>query len=424
MDKIGEIVALLPNIEDPHTEYVLLRACLSLPKIGFFLRTTNTLPFLHLLHEFDRLQRDALNRILGAGLTDLQWRQAQLPISMGVLGLRGAADHASASHACSVLSTAPLSRALQGRQNDASPLSLPQEVLDDLTRRTGEDATVGVLWSLPQKALSLKIDLKCLATLTSNVQELGEVREAARLASLGLPRAGAWLIPPPIPSLGLHLQPLEFIMAAKYRLGCQVYDKEGPCPACLQHSDRFGDHALCCGHWGERIGRHNAIRDHIHSMAAKAVLNPVKEGRFLLPGCDRRPADVYVPNWAEGRDAAFDITVINPLQQATVAQAAETPGHSLDFAFNRKMRGTADECERQGVAFVPLAFESLGGWHRTAEKQVKKLAQAVARQTGVDESECCSQATSRLSLLLMKGNSAILINRIPSAPDPTIDGVE
>ena len=88
------------------------------------------------------------------------------------------------------------------------------------------------------------------------------------------------------------------------------------------------------------------------------------------------------------------------------------------------MRGTADECERQGVAFVPLAFESLGGWHRTAEKQVKKLAQAVARQTGVDESECCSQATSRLSLLLMKGNSAILINRIPSAPDPTIDGVE
>ena len=229
---------------------------------------------------------------------------------------------------------------------------------------------------------------------------------------------------PPMPSLGLHLQPLEFVMAAKYRLGCQVYDEEGPCPACLQHSDRFGDHALCCGHWGERIGRHNAIRDHIHSMAAKAVLSPVKEGRFLLPGCDRRPADVYLPNWAEGRDAALDITVINPLQQATVAQAAETPGHSLDFAFNRKMRGTAEECERQGVAFIPLAFESLGGWHKTAEKQVKKLAQAVARQTGVDESECCSQATSRLSLLLMKGNSAILINRIPSAPDPVIDGVE
>ena len=35
----------------------------------------------------------------------------------------------------------------------------------------------------------------------------------------------------------------------------------------------------------------------------------------------------------------------------------------------------------------------------------------------------CSQAISRLSLLLMKGNAAILINRIPAAPDATIDGL-
>ena len=51
------------------------------------------------------------------------------------------------------------------------------------------------------------------------------------------------------------------------------------------------------------------------------------------------------------------------------------------------------------------------------------MAQAVARQTGRDESECCSQATSRLSLLLMKGNAAILTNRIPAAPDALIDGL-
>ena len=144
---------------------------------------------------------------------------------------------------------------------------------------------------------------------------------------------------------------------------------------------------------------------------------------FILPGGDRRPADIYLPSWAEGRDAALDVTVINPLQQATVAEAAVTPGHSLSVAFERKMRGAADDCARQGVSFVPMAFESLGGWHKTAEQQVKRLAQAVARQTGRDESECCSQATSRLSLLLMKGNAAILSNRIPAAPDAPIDGL-
>ena len=94
---------------------------------------------------------------------------------------------------------------------------------------------------------------------------------------------------------------MPFLMAMKF-------NQAGPCPACLQHSDCYGDHALCCGHWGERITRHNSIRDHVHQMAAAAVLNPVKEGRFILPGNDRRPADIFLPNWAEGRDAAIDVT--------------------------------------------------------------------------------------------------------------------
>ena len=109
-------------------------------------------------------------------------------------------------------------------------------------------------------------------------------------------------------------------------------------------------------------------------MASSAVLNPVKEGRFLLPGNDRRPADVLLPNWAAGRDAALDVTVVNPLQQANVHEAAVNPGLSLSFAFERKMRGAADDCERQGASFIPLAFESLGGWHSAAVQEVKKIA--------------------------------------------------
>ena len=40
-----------------------------------------------------------------------------------------------------------------------------------------------------------------------------------------------------------------------------------------------------------------------------AGLGPVKEGRFLLPGQDRRPADVLLPYWNGGKDAALDVTV-------------------------------------------------------------------------------------------------------------------
>ena len=49
---------------------------------------------------------------------------------------------------------------MQGRQNDVTPISLPQELLDDLTSKLGEAASVEQLWGQPQKALSLKVDLK------------------------------------------------------------------------------------------------------------------------------------------------------------------------------------------------------------------------------------------------------------------------
>ena len=54
----------------------------------------------------------------------------------------------------------------------------------------------------------------------------------------------------------------------------------------------------------------------------------------------------------------MDITVVNPLQGATIAQATTTPG------FDRKVLGAADDCRWQGIAFLPLAAESFGGWHR------------------------------------------------------------
>ena len=157
-------------------------------------------------------------------------------------------------------------------------------------------------------------------------------------------------------------------------------------------------------------------------MAVAGALGPTKEGRFLLPGVDRRPADVFVPNWAGGRDAALDVTVVNPLQAATVSRAATSSGHDLNYAVERKMRGAAEACQRQGIAFFPLAAESLGWWHSIAEAQVKKLASAMARNTRQEELEAETHTWGRLGLLLQRGNAAILNNRVPSFPSPQVNG--
>ena len=42
IEKIQQTTDLLPLLEDPHTEFVLLKSCLSLPKLSFLLRTVDT----------------------------------------------------------------------------------------------------------------------------------------------------------------------------------------------------------------------------------------------------------------------------------------------------------------------------------------------------------------------------------------------
>ena len=57
-------------------------------------------------------------------------------------------------------------------------------------------------------------------------------------------------------------------------------------------------------------------------------------------------------------------------------------------------------------------------------EQIRKLAAALSRQTGEEESVATSHLYQKLSIHLMKGNSALLLNRIPTFPDSNIDGTE
>ena len=88
---------------------------------------------------------------------------------------------------------------------------MPQTLLDAISAKVGEEATVTTLTGVSQKHASLKVDLRNQSLLHQHISEEGEVREIARLASLGLPHAGSWLSVVPSPALGLHLRPAEFI---------------------------------------------------------------------------------------------------------------------------------------------------------------------------------------------------------------------
>ena len=68
----------------------------------FSLRTTD---HTHILDPFYITNNEALGRILGCPLPPIAYQQAELPVSMGGLGLRLAAGHAAAAYTASVLSS-------------------------------------------------------------------------------------------------------------------------------------------------------------------------------------------------------------------------------------------------------------------------------------------------------------------------------
>ena len=334
-------------------------------------------------------------------------------MGMGGLGLMAAEDHAAAAYASSLLTSHPMVSTILHLPEEELP-DLRPPVLDALSTRMGEEATIESLTGLAQHAISLAINLHNQTLLSDYFTREGSVRDVARLASLGLRHAGDWLNLVPCPALGLHLRPAEFTCALKYRLGATIYAREGPCVACGRHSDRLGDHSLCCGSQGERIARHSSLRDELYHAAVAAALAPARETQGLIPDrAGARPADVFIPRFAGGRDAALDVTVTHPLQQGHLAGAAATAGHSLTLAYNRKVSGAGEECLAAGIAFIPLAVESLGGWHPVAVDTINRVAKAKARHTGDLEEVVCRRMWQKLGLLVQKGNSALFNNRVP-----------
>ena len=92
-----------------------------------------------------------------------------------------------------------------------------------------------------------------------------------------------------------------------------------------------------------------------------AQLAPSREERALIPGVNQRPADIMIPRWSSGKDTAYDITVINPLQLSLAERSAETAGHSLTVAYKRKWDLYGEVCYQEGIDFVPLPVETMGG---------------------------------------------------------------
>ena len=102
-------------LEDPHTEYGILRKCFSLPKLSYTMRTVEPRPH---QGKLDKAVRKNMERVLGVSMLDHQWLQATLLVAMGGLGLMSVATHAPGAYITSLGASSQIMEEVMGTSKE------------------------------------------------------------------------------------------------------------------------------------------------------------------------------------------------------------------------------------------------------------------------------------------------------------------
>ena len=495
IQKIEIITSKLVLLEDPMSQYVLLRSTLGLSKFGYILRTTPCSDFPDLLDRFDSIMLQALSDLMGSALCPSAASQAALPVSMGGMGLRRSRDHAAIAYSASVVSSVGLIQRLTDPGAGRGDSEVPEEgdgataevvdaaaaeanaaadaaaaaggaaaavagdgaaaedgdsetaeqnvdsvelllgrlltpaVLAGVARSVGVEVTLQELSAgVTQKSLALRTDLYQLHKLT---ESLHDPRDRARLAALSRPKALAFLNSVPNRRTGNYLRPEQFVVVMRYVLGEPIYNVDTavapPCRSCNKPSDIYGHHAYSCsGQGGEVIGRHNLLRDGLTRLCSEAGLSPVLEARFLLAD-GRKPGDLYLNNFGPNLESVcWDVTVASVIRPGMLDRFTDDPSLPAELAVQRKQRAVGDAVRGYGMIFTVMATSNLGGWSNLAMKTISRVARMKALRNGHSISKTVANTFKTLSILLMRGNSEILLNRSPRTlfPPPPPDDYE
>jgi len=167
--------------------------------------------------------------------------------------------------------------------------------------------------------------------------------------------------------------------------------------------DVYGHHASVCAVKGDRIKRHNLIRDIIYDFCYAAAWAPSKEKPYLLPNTSERPADVFVPNYSFGKDLVLDVAITCPLQHKYLNDASATAGFACnDYAENIKQKNFQARVEQEGFLYLPFILETFGGFSDDVGDFIHRLSSNVATRLNDSKASIQKNMYEMISCVLMK----------------------
>jgi hypothetical protein len=193
------------------------------------------------------------------------------------------------------------------------------------------------------------------------------LRARARLMSSSVPEARLPFICTPS-SFNLRANNTQVVIAHRQKLDLPLprnFVGSMVCMACGEPVEADGMHFRLCSYWGVNQKVHDAVRDILIAMHRAAGFHVQGEPRHILrrlPDGTLKWPDFLVRNYQNGRDLVADVTITNPDQVATAANAAFHPKFALQKAATSKVQEYRALCVQHDVDFMPCAFESFGAF--------------------------------------------------------------
>ena len=445
-NKATKLLSAIGALPDPQVALLLLRYCAGFSKLVYSSRIVPHHAHTDALRDFDLAVRLCFETFTNIDIDDNSWSQATLSTKQSGLGLRGTQQHCSAAALASRSSCYELCQQIDSNHTydptDATTPEGPALLVFNANVRAQDRIDLGICDALSQQKLSAAIDTHTFDDLTNPANTTPAHRAHLHLQTAG--GAGSWLHALPSENLGLKVDaPLYTTMLQRW-LRVPFAASDQFCPLCNGILDTHGDHALTCGCGGDRIKRHNLLRNAFFYLLRGASYNPEAEKPDLLRprpivgpaqedgspadtthldnSDDRRPADVYVPRWSSGIPAAFDFAVTSGLRDDALNDSASGDMSHLTRYEDFKMSylSTKTQCEEEGMTFIPMVMDACGGgWGKQACKVWTKLAKSLALEAG-EQSTTANLFLQRFALILHRENARALRRRFQrlSAPPP------
>ena len=420
---LEEVCAALEEVNDAQIEFGLFRGCLAYNKINHLLRTCPPAVLAEAIREFDDHFQEILEKILRVPLLpEDAWEHASLPTRFAGLGITQTRTVAGAAY----MGSCALTYKLVAAMLDVDPAVYVPDGIEELLAQ--HEASTGVSYNWERLCTYERVQRLLSDELHQAILGRLRTRSTPRMKNLLLActmgHSSDWLLTAPIPGLGLTMPSHTFRTALKFRLGiplfepgltCPVTSRKQPGKVCGEALDIYGDHALCCHFGTSRVFRHNHLRDILGHAARGAGLSAVViEKKNQITGSSKKPGDITVQQYHRGfASTAFDVTVTHPLQKKSIDIAMSEAGVAAGDAHDNKLKKHLEDCKKEGLEFVPLAWESTGGATETVHKTIGKWTGLEAERGGYPLATIRQNLYAQVSCCLQRHLAQAVLDRQP-----------